>query len=108
MSTNQSHADLRSKMFSKIENYLASGQTQKQFCQENNLSFAKFTYWLKKYRDEKSQSSGFIPLKVSNQKIHGDCRIELPNGVNVILNGSGNKELISGLISQAAGQNASY
>jgi len=100
--------DRRSKMFRLIEAYHNSGQSQNHFSEENNLSLSTFLYWLRKYRKEKSQAGGFIPLQLSNNRYTSDCRIELPNKVIIYLSGSGNAELISGLIAQAVSSHAAH
>ncbi len=94
-------------MHSTIELYLSSGQTQKEFCQSQMLSKAKFSYWLKKIRSEKSPAPGFMPLQLEKAKTVGDCRIELPNGINIILTDQGNGELVHSLISQSLNEHAS-
>ncbi len=87
-------------MFTLIEKYLDSSQAQRDFCLENKISFAKFTYWLTKYRKTR-KTSGFIPLNFTTPNIIGDTRIELPNGVTIFFNGSVNTVFIGELISKA-------
>ncbi|MFZ5517091.1 MAG: IS66 family insertion sequence element accessory protein TnpA [Candidatus Zhuqueibacterota bacterium] len=45
-----------------IEKYLASGQVQKEFCQNEQISYATFHYWLKKYRQGQTSSASGEPL----------------------------------------------
>lgn len=92
--------NLQDEMFLLIETYLKGGKSQKHFCGEKDISFGKFTYWLKKYRKSHDHTR-FIPLMINGQKIHGDTRIELPGGVNIIFNSSGNSAFITKLISKA-------
>ncbi len=108
MNFKPNQTDRRSKMFRLIEVYHKSGQSQKHFSEENNLSLSTFLYWLRKYRKEKSQAGGFIPLQLSGNRSTSDCRIELPNRVIIYLSGSGNAELISGLITQAVSHHAAH
>ncbi len=53
-------------MFSLIEIWHASGQSQKSFCQEKDLAYSKFHYWQKKYQEYRSPSSGepFVAVTV--------------------------------------------
>lgn len=44
-------------MFSLIEIWQASGQSQRIFCQEKDLAYSKFHYWYKKYQEYQSPSS---------------------------------------------------
>jgi hypothetical protein len=43
---------------SKISEYRSSGKTQKEWCKEQNMSFSRFKYWLKK---EKSMTIPDVP-----------------------------------------------
>ena len=105
MNSIQPTPNLQDEMFLLIEAYLNGGKPQKHFCSENNISFGKFTYWLIKYR-KSHDYTGFIPLTLTGQNIHGDTRIELPGGVNIVFNRSGNSAFITDLISKAMERHA--
>jgi len=96
------------EMFSLIEEYQQSGQSQNQFCAEKNLPKSTFLYWLKKYRRDKSPTSGFIPLHFSHKHYSGDYSIELPNGIRIHLNGPEGLDLIANVISKTAGCHVSH
>ena len=57
-------------MFSHVEAYKRSKQSQKIYCKEQGLALSTFQYWAKKYREEFSedeasdQAPGFIPVQV--------------------------------------------
>jgi hypothetical protein len=46
---------LQQLMFSLIEVWKSSGKTQKEFCQEKDIAYAKFHYWFKKYNEQQVQ-----------------------------------------------------
>jgi hypothetical protein len=80
------------EMYGKIQDFLSREITQKQYCQEENLSYSTFMYWLRKYRKDHalpsqraSLPSGFIPLKLTSDSAISqtplDCEVKLPNGV---------------------------
>ena len=48
---------LQQLMFSLIEIWQASGQSQRIFCQEKDLAYSKFHYWYKKYQEYQSPSA---------------------------------------------------
>ena len=98
----------QTEMFNLVEEYQKSGISQNQFCEENNLSKSTFLYWLKKYRKEEEQASGFIPINISGLNPASDYRIELPNGIQIHLSGSEGLKLIAGVISKTAGCHASH
>lgn len=103
MNPQKTRSNLQETMFLIIEEYLASSRTQKQICNDYGLSLSKFFYWLRKYKQESSYSNSFIPVKVKDA--NAPIRIELPGGVNIILNGDA--EYISRLIYNLVERHAS-
>jgi len=53
---------LQQLMFSLIEIWQSSGQSQKSFCQEKELAYGKFHYWYRKYQEYRSPSSSGEPF----------------------------------------------
>ena len=59
-------------MYPLIEQYLSSGQSQKDFCFMHQIKVCTFQYWLGKYRSASSRggsvsSSGFVALEVLDE-----------------------------------------
>lgn len=54
-------------MFPLVEQWQQSGQSQKQFSQENNIRYHTFTYWIKRYRQNQYNQNGFIPIDLSGE-----------------------------------------
>lgn len=67
------------EMYPLIESYLASGQSQLQFCKEQNLKLHLLTYWLQRYRADKqenqSPSAGFSRLNIIDVPANSDKMI---------------------------------
>lgn len=63
----QSNEELRLEMFRLIEAWKQSGLTQHTWCKQNNITYHRFHYWYKQYRDEQSPSdrSSFVKLDAS-------------------------------------------
>jgi hypothetical protein len=40
-----------------LSTYRSSGLTQREFADQNRLSFSTFTYWLRRYRDSESPAA---------------------------------------------------
>jgi len=77
----------REKIFSLIENWQQSDQTQKDFCREHDVKLATFHYWQKKYRNQyQDNPAGFIPMEISSPDVR-TVEIRYPNGVIVQLPG---------------------
>lgn len=64
-------------MLSLIEQWQESGKTQQAFCQQNNLTYTTFYYWLKRYRRGVDESS-FLPIEVSSGSY---IEIRYPGGI---------------------------
>lgn len=89
----QSRAQKREQAFHLIENYLSSGEKQKEFCTENSINYHNFRFWLKQYQQHQQDSSGqidkmpvqgFIPLQPqSHPHFSYPCIIEAPNGLRI-------------------------
>jgi hypothetical protein len=83
---NASDKTTRQLMFSLIEVWKSSGKTQKEFCQEKELAYHKFYYWLKKYNDQHQQAadeSPFLSLSVQSTK-SSNLEIVYPDGRRLI------------------------
>jgi len=79
-----------SEMFVVIENLLASEQSQKQFCQEQNISTAVLHYWMRKYRLKQKLDHGEDFLRV-----HVNESEQMGAGVEIIYS-DGTRLRISG------------
>jgi len=64
-------------MLSLIEQWQESGKTQQVFCQEHNIIFSTFYYWLKRYR-RGIEESNFLPVEISSGS---NIEIRYPDGI---------------------------
>ena len=90
----------REKMALLIEEFTASGQTQKEFSASKGIAFPTFNYWFRKLKpqEQEQQSSGFVRIDTANFS-GGDGQLELvyPNGVKLRM-GTTDLSLVSRLI----------
>jgi len=63
----------RQARLAMVDKYLTSSQPQKQFCQNEQIHYTTFQYWLKKYRQQQRQAGcvessakQFVPLRFSS------------------------------------------
>jgi transposase-like protein len=61
----QDRVHRQGEMLSLIERWQESGKTQQAFCQEHDLTFTTFYYWLKRYRLGLDEGS-FLPVEISS------------------------------------------
>lgn len=83
----QNDLTLQQLMFSLIEVWKKSGKTQREFCQEKDIAYSKFQYWMKKYNDHSSPEGcgEFIPVVVKDQpKTDAAMELVFPDGRRLI------------------------
>lgn len=110
MQKNQKYS--KEEMYLAIEMWHESKLSQREFCQEENLSVKTFAYWLKKYKSEKgvlkeelnAEDTTFIPVEVTKEQpalIPEPSCIEIlyPNGVKMKCPLAMNVALLKTLIS---------
>lgn len=93
-----------------IKKYLASGLTQREFCQQQKLAYPTFLAWLRKYRAAEGQAPSssastpsFVPLQLEPAAHRAaSCTLEYPNGVLVHFSGDIDVQLLTCLL-RAAG-----
>ncbi len=88
----------REEMLKLVADFEQSGQSQRFFCQSAGISLAKFGYWVRKVRNEKETSAGFLKIEThfASQPV-GQVELIYPNGVRIIVPGQDLK-LISQLL----------
>ena len=97
---NTNRAEHKKAMYGIIEQWKASGLTQKGFCQEHHLSLSTLQYWNKRYRNEKRTVNGFVPLRVEYGTLPEGHNIEIiyPNGVCLRLSAHTSSSMIGELV----------
>lgn len=103
----------RAKMFKLARIFLASGNTQKEFCRKHDIRLSTFQFWLRQYRREKQPvpieqtkpDQAFIPIQFSSKEQNQDPQyswsIEYPNGVRVQFTGTPDRDMLLSLIQAA-------
>ena len=91
--------ELTEKMFAFVEQYQRSGKTQKQYSEQIGIAYAKFNYWVCKYRDHHQPESagGFVKVEGFPSSQQQDLEICYPNGVRLKAQGA-DLSLLSQLI----------
>ena len=114
MAKQQSLTARAQEMYALVEKYLASGLTQKRFCEQEAIRYSTFHWWVHQYRHttrphkpdtegEKKLSNPFIPLHITPTIDPSDpsppsCAIEYPNGLVVRLFGDVDIRVLSHLL----------
>ena len=85
------------RMFALVDEWLASTETKKAFCEEQGINVHTFSYWITKRQRTDSPTGGFTPVDVSGVQPTGQLIITYPKGVTIRMDGA-NLPLISQLI----------
>lgn len=91
--------NLEEEMYQLVEDYQNSGKTQKEYSREAKIGYAKFNYWVCKYRAlHPTPAPGFIKIEAlqDNQQPQ-DLEVLYPNGVKLKITGA-DLSLLSQLI----------
>lgn len=95
---------IQQKMFKQISRWQQSGLSQKVWCGKNNMAYATFHYWYKRYREQGVQatgsSAGFVKLTVNDPTatVSGWCELVLSNGKKLVFQQPMSAEFLKMLI----------
>lgn len=80
----ESREQFRQQQFAIITSWQQSGQSQKQYCIQNNIAYHVFHYWYKVYRQAQLGGSGsFVTLNIAPQP-QANIEIKLTDGKRII------------------------
>ena len=70
----------------QIEAWQSSGQTQQAYCKANELSYHRFGYWRRKFRQQSQEvqsqkGSGFVPVTPSAATQSAGLSLAFPSGL---------------------------
>ena len=101
MSTKPSDEVRRHYWREQIDAWQSSGQSQQSFCQAHDLSYSRFGYWVRKFRQHAptcEQAGGFVPVMASPPV--EALTLRLPSGVEIHGISRHNLALVEQLISR--------
>jgi len=72
----------------QIEAWQTSGQSQQGYCKANDLSYARFVYWRRKFREattgrQRRTSSDFVPVTCQPPVSITGLSVVLPSGLEL-------------------------
>jgi hypothetical protein len=99
----RSNQEVKEQMFSFIQQWENSHQSQKAFCLKHNIRYYVFHYWLKRYREEttgnEDTSSSFVKLKVIPPAALAHAELILPDGKRLLFHEPVSSVFLKSLIS---------
>ena len=86
MTSKEESESLSSYWQQQVEDWQATDQSQKAFCQSRNLNYHRFGYWRRKFleqcrEDNAQQATGFVPVSYHQQPTTSDLSLSLPGGL---------------------------
>jgi hypothetical protein len=84
-----SKSSIRQERYNMIADWQQSGQTQKLYCQMQNIPYHVFHYWYKQYRNRQQQSSpalltGFTAVNLPADGGSASAALVLPDGRHIV------------------------
>jgi hypothetical protein len=79
-------SSVREQMFASITSWLSSELSQKQWCQDQGITYHVFHYWYRKYRDERPESAediSFVRLTVKPET-GASCEVIFTDGTKIL------------------------
>ena len=78
---------VRERMFAMIECWQQSGQSQKAWCQQKEITYHIFHYWYREYRKAAPQGetgNDFITLSVEPKSSSIGCEVVYADGTRIV------------------------
>lgn len=95
----ESREQQRRQQFAMISSWQQSGQTQKQYCEQNNIAYHIFHYWYKVFREAQSVASGsFVSLNIA-APLQPNVEMFLTDGRRIIFHQPVSADFLKALIS---------
>jgi hypothetical protein len=99
-----SKASIRQERYNMIVNWQQSGQTQRLYCQTQNIPYHVFHYWYKQYRNSQQSAPAALPgFTTFNLPAFSDsacAALVLPDGRRIIFYQPVSSDYLRALIGQ--------
>jgi transposase-like protein len=83
-----SKSSIRQERYNMIADWQQSGQTQKQYCQTQNIPYHIFHYWYKQYRASQQPApallTGFTAVSLPADTSSASAALVLPDGRRIV------------------------
>ena len=83
-----------------LKDWQQSGLSQRDYCQQHELTYASFGYWRKRLRTKESTTAKLVPISVSRPAL---ITVYLPSGVRIEVPLHSLADLLPLLSSEAGG-----
>jgi hypothetical protein len=89
------------QMFERIGHWQQSGLSQKSWCKQNNIAYATFQYWYKRFRSAAEQEpvNDFVPLIIDRASASYWCELIGTGGKRIVFHQPVSAEFLNTLMS---------
>lgn len=90
------------QMFSHIDQWKNSNQSQKSYCDDHNIRYHVFHYYFKRYRErqaEKKDPASFVKLSINQSSSVAHAELILPDGKRLVFHQPVASDFLKALIS---------
>lgn len=94
----ESSQPTREHQLAMITSWQQSGQSQKQFCLQNNIAYHVFHYWYKVYRNQQAAGKGsFVAVNIAAEH-QSNIELHLTDGRRIIFHQPVSADFLKALI----------
>lgn len=99
----RNNEQVRNNMFSHIDQWKNSNQSQKSYCSEHGIAYHVFHYYFKRYREvhaeRKQDMPSFVKLQLDHSDVMAHAELILPDGKRLVFHEPVSSAFLKALIS---------
>lgn len=99
----RNNSEVRQQMLEMVDRWKQSGLSQKDFCKKESVTFHKFYYWYRRYRQQNqaiqaTSTPGFVKLKIEEPLAATSIEIHFPQGARLFFHNRVSAEYLKTLL----------
>ena len=98
----RNNAEVKSNMFSHIDQWKSSNQSQKSYCIEHGIPYHVFHYYFKRYREvhvkRNEDMPSFVKLRLDPPGVMAHAELILPDGKRLVFHQAVSSAFLKALI----------
>lgn len=94
--------EIKHRMFSHIDQWKNSNQSQKSYCNDHNIRYHVFHYYFKRYREmqgDRKDAHSFVKLQLGQSTELAHVELILPDGKRLVFHERVGSDFLKALIS---------
>jgi hypothetical protein len=100
----RNNPEVRQQMLDLVDRWKQSGLSQSAFCKNESITFHKFYYWYRRFRQQETplpalDTSGFLKLKIQEPVAASSIEIHFPQGARLFFHAPVSADYLKTLLS---------